>query len=154
MKMNGDPTIYKEDAEGIPVPTGTYRSNTIPGTFTVKKIKWNATKRRYDLDIDPKVLNDLVSEIGFFDKNGNQIVKANINNEMDPFFSHPELSFKISNGSESIDDTNPLQRLQLIWMKQQPEYQMKGDAVNPALNALKMYTITTAAIDNDIQEKL
>lgn len=154
MKMNGDPTIYKEDAEGIPVPTGTYRSNTIPGTFTVKKIKWNATKRRYDLDIDPKVLNDLVSEIGFFDKNGNQIVKANINNEMDSFFSHPELSFKISNGSESIDDTNPLQRLQLIWMKQQPEYQMKGDAVNPALNALKMYTITTAAIDNDIQEKI
>jgi len=39
-------------------------------------------------------------------------------------------------------------------MKQQPEYQMKGDAVNPALNALKMYTITTAAIDNDIQEKI
>ena len=36
MKMNGDPTIYKEDAEGIPVPTGTYRSNTIPGIFSLQ----------------------------------------------------------------------------------------------------------------------
>lgn len=154
MKMNGDPTIYKEDSEGIPIATGTYKSNTIPGTFSIKKIKWDATKRKYDLDIDKNVLNDLVKEIGFFDKNGMAIESANLNNERDPFFSHNDLFFKIENGANSVDDSTPFGRLQMMWMKQQPEYSMKGDVVNPALNVLRKYTISTAAIDNDVEAKV
>jgi hypothetical protein len=154
MKINGDPTIYKEDMEGNKVPSGTYRSNTIPGTFAIKKIKWNATKRKYDLDIDPKLLDELVKDMGFFSKNGDAIVTANIRNQMDPFFAHNDLFFKIENGANSIDDSTAFGRLQAIWMKQQPEYEFKGEASNPALNALRNYTISTTAIDNEVEAKI
>lgn len=154
MKLNGDPVIYKEDAEGVKVPTGNYKSNTIPGTFSIKKIKWDATKRSYDLKIDQKDLDELVKEIGFFDKAGNPITTANLRNELDPFFSHPNMYFKIENGANTVDDSDPFARLQIIWMKQQPEYSMKGEAVNPALNSMKKYTISTTAIDNETEAKI
>lgn len=151
MKSNGsEPDMYKKGEDGLPISVGKYKGNTIPGTFVIKKIKWDVTKRSYDINIPLDELNEIVNAIRFFDKSGNKIEKANPRNERDPFFLHDDLFFKIENGSNSLDDDVPLNRLQLAWMKSSssPEFHIQGDKDNPAMRALKNYTVSTPALDN------
>lgn len=151
MKAHGDPTIYKNGEDGLPIAAGKYKSNTIPKTFQIKRIKWDGNRRSYDIKISQDDLDSLVKEIGLYTSDGRMIETANLRNELDPFFSHPELSFRIENGSNQLDDSNPLHKLQLIWMRTSSDRQfhVQGGEDNPALRGMAFYTVTTPAQDAD-----
>lgn len=148
MSEGGLPNKYKNDENGRPLPIGKYKSNTIPGTFVRRRVKWSTGKRKWLIDIDQAELNSIVEESMVFNpKTQEQIKTANLNNEYDPFFTHPETFFLIEGGSNLVDDSTPLGKFWLKWMRSNKGFTNKGDTVNPAMAGIIEYTISTPAKD-------
>ena len=140
-------TVDKNGAETI---SGSYKKNVAPGSIIKWRLKFNGASMKFPLNIDQTALNQMVSDIQLFDKNGSEIKTANLRNPADPFLTHDSLVCTFEGGSKILDDENPLDRFFLRCFKNDRDFYFVDDDTDKSLgkSAVVKFTVTKAGHEN------
>jgi len=108
-------------------------------------------KNAFIIDATQKELDEIVAEIGFYDKNGNVITNAPLKNPNAPFWKHADLFIRLESSGTSLDDDDPLQKFWIKCFKADSRFRFAGDKIAPSLASRVQYTVSK--ITEDMSEK-
>lgn len=149
-------TVYTESNENGEIKKelkSNFDGQRFPGSKPFFRIPWGHNKRKWLLDgfeENCQSLNDLVKETRLqYEKGKNQgdyILKADIWDPNDAFFTHRSARLMTKEGEILLDKANPLHNLILRGLKKHPWFVIGGED-NPLLTASARYVIVDKAID-------
>lgn len=142
---------------------GEYKSERFPNSRQMFRPMWGSSKRRWLMSgfdkFDTKEqneLNELVAKCklkyGAKDPRAMQyITEADIYDSNDPFFNHKSLRVITYEGQVSLDKSRPLDKIILMALQADSQFQQGGETVNPMLSQRVRYVITDRNIDVKIK---
>lgn len=130
-----------EDGNEV-ISESTYMQPSMPKSFRVYTAPLSYKKNMYLIECSQEDLDKLVAEIGFYDDNGNMIVKAPKKNPNAPFWKHPDLKLVISNAGTTLDDENPLHKFWLLCFEADPRFRLMGEKLPPSIASRVQYTVS------------
>lgn len=152
--MRGEMNEESKKVEGV--PEGTYGLTTMPDSFQAKRVYWDPEKRKWDIDLEPELLDQLVKEsaLKYLDgpRKGELIEKYNLRDSEDPFFSHPEFNLWLDQGTRETNSQNSIDKIILEHFKERSEV-IKQDGKIKFQGIAAEYEIVDKDYDKNIKNK-
>lgn len=103
--------------ELVPESAGQYGFPLAPDTFQGKRVQWSPRQNKWLTDLEDSELQALVQRASLRHvdgpRKGEVITKANIFDEYDPFFSHPEFNMWLEMGHKKSSEANAIEKIVL-----------------------------------------
>lgn len=141
--------MFSEDQNGRRTDQGDYKNALLPGGSRSHRVRYDSDKRRYNIVIDQKALNRIVYALNLTDSKTEKLIEtANLNNEFDPFFNHPDLVLEVPNRGLTLDDQTPWGEFWMFAAKSEPlMFNINGTTENPIIRKNQEFVVTTAGHD-------